>query len=113
MTSTTQQKKKADAPVDEKKEKMKNALFSGISSKKEDSDSDEKEEKKEPEPAAPVGEMDLLSLDTTPASQPAASTGGNLLDMGGDSNNLLDQPSQPGNLLDSAGSQPAQMDVNQ
>lgn len=88
LTSTTQQKKKVEEPLDKKKEQMKNALFSGISStKKDDSDSDEKKE--EPKPVeAPVGEMDLLAFDDSPApSQPA---GGNLLDVAAAPGNLLD-----------------------
>lgn len=48
-------KKEPEKPVvDEKKEKMKSALFSGISAKKDDSSDDEKqkekEKEKEPEP---------------------------------------------------------------
>jgi len=57
-------KKEAPKPViDEKKEKMKNALFSGISDAKKDSDSDSEEEKKKPEPEKKAEEVDLLNFD--------------------------------------------------
>lgn len=47
--------------VDEKKEQMKNALFSGISTAKKDSDSDDEKDKKKEEP--PAAEMNLLDFD--------------------------------------------------
>ena len=47
--------------MDEKEEKMKNALFSGISAKK---DEESEDEKKVEEPA---GEVNLLDFDSGPA----------------------------------------------
>lgn len=58
--------KKKEAPkpaVDEKRENMKNALFSGISqAKKENSDTDESPKKEAPK-EEPAGEINLLDFD--------------------------------------------------
>lgn len=90
-SSSTIQKKEPPKPyVDEKKEKMKNALFSGISAKK---DEESEDEKKVDEPA---GEVNLLDFDSGPAQATAPeappTTTGDLLDAGPaqNSNNLLD-----------------------
>ena len=60
-SSVIQKKEPAKPYVDEKKEKMKNALFSGISAKK---DEESEDEKKVEEPA---GEVNLLDFDSGPA----------------------------------------------
>lgn len=98
--STSNQKKEAAKPkVDDKKEKLKNALFTGISAtQKEDDDSDDEKKKKEEEPA---GEVNLLDFDSGPsqptgAENPPATTG-DLLDTGMGSSNVV--PSS-NNLLD-------------
>lgn len=63
-TSTTQKKSEPAKPyVDEKKEKMKNALFSGITAKK---DSDDSEEDKQKDKVEPAGEVNLLDFDSGP-----------------------------------------------
>ena len=66
-TSSTAPKKAEPAKpyVDEKKEKMKNALFSGISAKKDSDDSDD--DKKKEEKLEPAGEVNLLDFDSGPS----------------------------------------------
>ena len=91
MPSVNKKKPETVNPVDEKKEKMKNAFFSGIQgdTKKDSDDSDAEESQKKQEP---VNEMNLLDFDagpaTTTASQEPAANSGNLLDdmFGGQSN---------------------------
>ena len=80
--------------VDEKKEKMKSALFSGISAKKkDDSSDDEKEKKKEEEP---VNEINLLDMDAGPSQ----ATTGDLLDTNPSPQNMAPATD---NLLDVMG----------
>ena len=82
--------KKPEAPkpvVDEKREQMKNSLFSGISSAKKDDSSDSDDNKKPVPQAEPANEINLLDMDagqsdllggTTTTAAPV--TSGNLLD---------------------------------
>ena len=80
--------------MDKKKEAMKNALFSGISSTKKDS-SDSDEEKKEEKKTEPAPEMNLLDFDSAQPAQPT-----NLLD--------TEPTQQSDNLLDMMDSAPQQ-----
>lgn len=78
--SSSQKKAEAAKPaVDEKKEKMKNALFSGISAKKDSDDSDDGQKKQDVK-EEPAGEVNLLDFDSGPTIQ--ESPPGDLLDTG-------------------------------
>lgn len=90
--SVAQKKEPAKPYVDEKKEKMKNALFSGISAKKSEESEDEKKVDEQP-----AGEVNLLDFDSGPAVATAPTTTDDLLNTGTassgaaqNSNNLLD-----------------------
>ena len=88
-TSVLNKKPEPPKPVvDEKKEQMKNALFSGISSAKKDDSSDSDDDKKQPPKAEPANEINLLDMDSgqpdllggTTTATAAPATSGNLLD---------------------------------
>jgi hypothetical protein len=83
--------KKPEPPkpvVDEKREQMKNSLFSGISSAKKDDSSDSDDNKKPVAKAEPAPEINLLDMGaedllggtTTAAPTTVPASSGNLLD---------------------------------
>jgi len=85
--------------VDEKKEKMKTALFSGISARRDSDDSDDEAKAKPQEVSQePAGEVNLLDFDSGPTeAQNPPTTTNDLLDSGMGSSNA---PATSNNLLD-------------
>ena len=61
---TMPKKKEPEKPVDEKKEKMKNALFSGIQKNSENSDDEKKEEVQKVQVQQVNNEVNLLDMPT-------------------------------------------------
>lgn len=86
-------KKEPEKPIDEKKEKMKNALFSGIQKNSELSDDEKKEEVQKVQVQQVTNEVNLLDMPTE-------------ISMG--ESNPMPQQQQPGNLLDEMFDTPAQ-----
>lgn len=89
--TATKKKPEPPKPVDEKKDKMKNAFFAGIqdsSGKKDNSDSDEDEQKKDETKAEPAGDMNLLDFDAGPSANTTTETSNTTVTAG--TGNLLD-----------------------